>query len=345
LVNELSFVRKGTSSKKLFKIVERYYYSQRQFVYFSNANLKRIAGFVSKASVSTNQKLVKIIRDNISKFKRMAQSTFARLADSIKFKGDLKDFVRIIEIHEELFEIPLTDANLISRKTELYEERIKMKRKKRTPRVSITPQSKNTPTSHGSPSNKKDKDSHIHHHHHYHYATPSSVASDLFESADTLDSDEDPMGYFANKFNEKLHKTTTPTHWCVKMETTGYRFVFRYQTGAWYKWSCCKSVLDTEETHIELKDITKSRDKERVSFKENVVIKENVIINGDDEPKKSGAASTKPNECCVCFEEKPKVVFMTCKHMICCYDCSKSMRECPTCREPYKLGDILKVYT
>lgn len=46
--------------------------------------------------------------------------------------------------------------------------------------------------------------------------------------------------------------------------------------------------------------------------------------------------------CAICYENDRDVVFIPCKHNVCCIKCSKSIRQCPVCR--FKITDIIKIY-
>jgi hypothetical protein len=51
---------------------------------------------------------------------------------------------------------------------------------------------------------------------------------------------------------------------------------------------------------------------------------------GNLPPEPPGEAA--PKFCVVCFEPKLSVVFMPCKHLCTCDDCSKTLTLCPMCR-------------
>jgi len=41
----------------------------------------------------------------------------------------------------------------------------------------------------------------------------------------------------------------------------------------------------------------------------------------------------KGNECSVCMENQPDVVFLPCGHVACCSQCSDGVKACPICRK------------
>lgn len=47
--------------------------------------------------------------------------------------------------------------------------------------------------------------------------------------------------------------------------------------------------------------------------------------------------------CIICLENERNIVFMPCKHLMCCYECSVNFTKCPTCRE--KIKKIINIYT
>jgi Zinc finger, C3HC4 type (RING finger) len=47
-------------------------------------------------------------------------------------------------------------------------------------------------------------------------------------------------------------------------------------------------------------------------------------------------------ECCICFETKREIVFLPCRHMVCCNKCSTTVQECPMCR--VTIADKFSVY-
>jgi hypothetical protein len=49
-------------------------------------------------------------------------------------------------------------------------------------------------------------------------------------------------------------------------------------------------------------------------------------------PSSSDVVTTGMRECCVCLSSVPEVVFMPCKHMTSCRDCSGKVDQCPLCR-------------
>ena len=38
--------------------------------------------------------------------------------------------------------------------------------------------------------------------------------------------------------------------------------------------------------------------------------------------------------CTVCLEEEISMVFLPCRHLVCCKHCSESLEKCPICRVP-----------
>ena len=47
-------------------------------------------------------------------------------------------------------------------------------------------------------------------------------------------------------------------------------------------------------------------------------------------------------ECSICMSAKKDAVFVECGHMMCCFDCGKTLNsKCPICR---KTGKIIKIY-
>ena len=53
-------------------------------------------------------------------------------------------------------------------------------------------------------------------------------------------------------------------------------------------------------------------------------------------------SSTKPKTCCVCLEKETNELFIPCKHLACCSDCSGKLDLCPKCRG--KICERIKVY-
>ena len=43
-------------------------------------------------------------------------------------------------------------------------------------------------------------------------------------------------------------------------------------------------------------------------------------------------SSTGSNTCCACLEKEANVLFIPCKHLICCSGCSRNVDLCPKCR-------------
>ena len=46
--------------------------------------------------------------------------------------------------------------------------------------------------------------------------------------------------------------------------------------------------------------------------------------------------------CCICLNDKPNIVFMPCKHLCSCLDCSNKVKKCPICR--LKIKDKMKIF-
>jgi hypothetical protein len=44
------------------------------------------------------------------------------------------------------------------------------------------------------------------------------------------------------------------------------------------------------------------------------------------------ATSNKENKCCICTDKKRDVLFLPCRHMSCCKDCSEKFTKCPLCK-------------
>lgn len=73
---------------------------------------------------------------------------------------------------------------------------------------------------------------------------------------------------------------------------------------------------------ISEKDVASREVKEvRTPPKKNLQIKEPAVKNTDD-----------GKSCCVCMDSTVRVVFLPCKHMVCCADCSTKVNNCPWCR-------------
>lgn len=60
----------------------------------------------------------------------------------------------------------------------------------------------------------------------------------------------------------------------------------------------------------------------------------------------NGANKNEDNEdnylCVICLTDKKNVAFLPCKHLCCCEECSKKVKECPMCRK--KVEDTIKLY-
>ncbi len=41
-------------------------------------------------------------------------------------------------------------------------------------------------------------------------------------------------------------------------------------------------------------------------------------------------------ECVICLDKQPNIIFDSCRHKICCEECSNHVRACPYCRRPIK---------
>ena len=46
--------------------------------------------------------------------------------------------------------------------------------------------------------------------------------------------------------------------------------------------------------------------------------------------------------CKICLDAKIEVLFLPCRHLVCCSDCATRMRECPFCRK--KIDGTVKVF-
>jgi len=44
--------------------------------------------------------------------------------------------------------------------------------------------------------------------------------------------------------------------------------------------------------------------------------------------------SEENSECVICLTAKKNILFMPCKHLGCCKECSNKVLECPLCRTP-----------
>jgi hypothetical protein len=57
------------------------------------------------------------------------------------------------------------------------------------------------------------------------------------------------------------------------------------------------------------------------------------------------------DKCIVCLDKQPDVLFLSCKHLVCCGGCADSLKangaagaKCPQCQAPLAKKDIVKVY-
>jgi rubrerythrin len=57
------------------------------------------------------------------------------------------------------------------------------------------------------------------------------------------------------------------------------------------------------------------------------------------------------DKCIVCLDKQPDVLFLRCKHLVCCNGCAETIMRgaaagasCPTCRKPLRAKDVVKVF-
>ena len=65
-------------------------------------------------------------------------------------------------------------------------------------------------------------------------------------------------------------------------------------------------------------------------------------INISDNDKKNGENDNNNMKCVVCLTENKCFLFMPCKHLACCENCSKKVKNCPICRT--KINSSFKIY-
>ena len=139
-------------------------------------------------------------------------------------------------------------------------------------------------------------------------------------------------------FNEDLHMSNLH----CKVNLVGTNFIFEDMAstnGSWMRLSLEGSSSDpyllTQDTVFKIGNSAMYQ--VCIPQKPNVNANEmNTIIS------KENSNSGENGKCVVCWEQERDCLIMPCRHNISCVKCTKSLKNCPICRNPLK--EFIKIY-